>query len=240
MQSALNALYKRWKKRPKGLSNNLLSKLAGPDLIYATPYYINAKMRVAIVGQQQKGCDYTYKDFLENWSIPEAIETYEQFYFGQHYNLSPFWQFFREVREHYFGEQCDRGTVAWVNLLKFVTTDEKSILWQDFEEDALVAQGNIINEEMTIIKPDVCIFVTGPHYDRIIQRFYPSVKFADVGLGEKVLSRIIHKDLPQYTFRTYHPNPLRLTIKKWRPVLDKIFELTELPPNETARKILRI
>jgi hypothetical protein len=225
MQNALNELYRYWKKRPKGISDGLLKKLAGPDLIFVADPYVKGGRRVAIIGQQQKGCDYNYKDFLDKWTILEAVSTYEKFYFGKNYTLSPFWQFFREVREHYHGCNCDMGIVAWANLLKFETVDEESILWQDFEEEVLSLQGNIFNEEIKILRPDICIFVTGPNYDRIIQWYFPGVVFEDTELGGRVLSRVVHGELPKYTFRTYHPNPLRRTIRKWRPVLDKIYEL---------------
>jgi hypothetical protein len=166
VQDDLNSIYARMKTPADRAPHSVLSTLKGPDLAWVSPAFETAAPRVAIVGQQQLGWDYSYKEFIENWSIEKAVESYKKFNFAENYVSSPFWQFFEQIRNHFFGDRAERSIVAWFNLVKFVTKDEESILGQSFEEDALRLQDGIFAAELAATKPDICIFVTGPDYDR--------------------------------------------------------------------------
>jgi hypothetical protein len=230
MQHQLDLLYRRLKVPDVDATDGdgLFERLKGPDLLWVSPAFRDATPRVAIIGQQQEGWEYTYREFIDRWTIEEAVSVYRQFNFGERYTSSYFWQFFKEVREHFFGEASERGVVAWLNLVKFVTTaPSQSVLGQSFERNALAIQNGIFKGELEILKPDICIFVTGwTNYDKIIRKYYPGVRFEDIGLGEQVLARLVDENLPTHSFRTYHPKHLRLR-GLWAPVVRKIFDSVE-------------
>jgi hypothetical protein len=111
--------------------------------------------------------------------------------------------------------------VGWINLLKFVTADRKSVLGMPFENAALNLQGDLFLRELAILRPHACIFATGPHYDRIIERYYPGIIFEDDGFGVRTLAALKHAWLPVPSFRTYHPHALR-RMKKWDAVFAQL------------------
>jgi len=58
-----------------------------------------------------------------------------------------------------------------------------------------------------ILKPEVCIFLTGPSYDNNIRLKFPDVEFINFG-GYKFINEVAQlksKNLPFHSYRTYHP-----------------------------------
>lgn len=86
---------------------------------------------------------------------------------------------------------------------------------------ALELQGDLFISELSILEPDVCVFATGPDYDRVIERYYPGVTFEDCGFDSRTLAMVKHERLPVRSFRTYHPKALRLQ-KKWGVVFEQL------------------
>jgi len=221
MQYRLNDVYRHW-KNPKVSPSSLLVSLRGPDLVWVPQVYELSNPRVAIVGQQQKDCDYSYGEFLRQWGVEQAVREYESFNFAENYegNNSPFWQFFNIVRSHFHGEMGPRGTIAWVNLVKFVMPDQNSILGQAVEQEALAFQDGIFQAEIEILKPDICIFVTGPDYDFILERYFCGLRFDPLDFPVRQFARLVHPKLPKHSYRTYHPNYLNRDRKgRWNKVL---------------------
>ena len=65
---------------------------------------------------------------------------------------------------------------------------------------------NLLVEELAILKPDVCLFLTGPNYDQDIARKLPDVEFHSLGeFGEREAVRLSSRYLPRHSYRTYHP-----------------------------------
>jgi len=221
MQDALNAIYEAHLHTREPDRSDLYDRLRGPDLVWVAQAYIAATPRVLFVGQQPDGCDYSYAEFLSDWTVVRAVDGYRRFNFGQHYDASPWWTFYNQLRRELFGTKCERGVVGWINLLKFVTPDRKSVLGLPFEEAALELQGDLFIRELSILDPDVCVFATGPCYDWIIERYYPGVTFEDCGLGSRTLAAVKHDRLPVLSFRTYHPKALRLQ-RKWDAVFQQL------------------
>jgi hypothetical protein len=222
MQDALNTLYQSLKTNPFADPDyELYDHLRGPDLAWASPAYIAAKPRVILVGQQQDGWSYSYREFVNEWTIERAVGEYRDFNFGATYNRSPFWQFHVELRRGIFGDHADRGVVGWLNLVKFVTEDRERVIGTPFEDRALALQDHIFVGEVQTMKPDVCVFTTGPNYDHVIDRYFPGVEFQPTDLGVRTLAVVKHRDLPERSFRTYHPKPLRLS-KQWHLVLERV------------------
>jgi hypothetical protein len=221
MQESLNSFYETLRSRTVDPADDLYDRLRGPDLIWVSPAYVKATPRIVLIGQQQDGWSYSYREFMINWTIERAVAEYRDFNFGERYNASPFWQFYNRLRRGVYGDESERGVIAWVNLVKFVTVERDSVIGTRFEDRALTLQDGIFAKEINILRPDVCIFATGPSYNRIIQRYFPGALFEDSGLGTRVLAIVKHELLPKRSFRTYHPKALRLK-KHWEAVLEQL------------------
>lgn len=221
-QEKLEEFYEAWKARaPRNVPD--FADMKGPDLIWIDEQYLTSQQRIAIIGKEQLGWDYTYPEFLSKWTVSEAIKAYRDFDLGREYRASPFWQFFHGVRLAAFPKEPEaRRKVLWSNLVKFVSSDTAPIGWKPYGKAALAIQMDILPTELSIAKPDVCIFVTGPSYDETLESYYPQVRFIGLELPVRQFAKLVHPALPQYSFRCYHPNYLNRNRKqRW----DKVFEI---------------
>ena len=194
------------------------ANIMGPDLIWVDDEYLNAPTQIAIIGQQVDGWDYSYPEFVNNWEVSDAIEEYKKFDFGINYHSSPFWQFFHKVRTNQHGINAGQRMLLWTNLIKFVSDDQSSILWKPNKDEVLALQDGILVTELQLTAPDVCIFVTGPDYDDIIERYYPGIQFKTITAPVREFAKLIHPDLPEKSYRCYHPKYLRLG-GHWDPTM---------------------
>ena len=186
------------------------SDLLGPDLVWADDEYLDAETRVAIIGQQIDGWDYTYPEFISDWNVADAIKACREFDYGISYYSSPFWQFFHQVRTAQHGLNAGQRTVLWTNLIKFVDAGQNRILWKSYKDEAIELQKDILVTELRLTKPDVCIFVTGPDYDEILELYYPGIQFQALSSPVREFAKLKHKDLPNRSYRCYHPKYLRI------------------------------
>ena len=194
------------------------SDLSGPDLICIDDDYLKSTSKIAIIGQQTNGWDYTFPEFITDWEVIDAIEAYKKFDYAIDYPASPFWDFFHKIRTLQNGLNSNRRTVLWTNLVKFVTCDQESILSKPFCNAALVIQDEMLKTELRLAAPKTCIFVTGPDYDYIIERYYPGVLFQSISAPVREFAKLVHPDLPEKSYRCYHPKYLRLS-GLWEPVI---------------------
>jgi len=206
------------------------AELVGPDLIWVDDEYLKAQPRVAIIGQQLLEGDYTYPEFVKNWEVDDAIEEYIKFDYGVKYYSTPFWQFFHQVRTLQHGPNAGRRMVLWTNLVKFVATDESSILWKPYAEAALQLQQDMLTTELAIVRPDICLFVTGPDYDFVLKRYFGGILFEPLDLPVRQFARLVHPRLPRHSYRTYHPNYLNRDRKsRWNKVLQMLSQELSWP-----------
>ena len=160
---------------------------------------MKSKYRLVILGQEPNGWYDSYINSEE--VIREYIKVYEDFRLGAEYN-SPFWQY-----AHWFNKELngyDEQNFVWLNINKFCGGEggrpEQEVL------DNEVRFYNLLSEELSVLKPDVCLFLTGPDYDEDITRKLPDVTFEEVGGFEKrKVARLCSKQLPRHSYRTYHP-----------------------------------
>lgn len=221
-QEQLEDFYETWKAHaPRNIPD--LADMKGPDLICIDDQYLSSPQRIAIIGKEQLGWDYSYSEFLSNWSVKRAINVYREFDLGIGYYARPFWQFFHGIRLAAFPREPEaRRKVLWSNLVKFVSDDQTPITSKPYSEAALAVQKEILPTELSIAKPDVCIFVTGPSYDTILESYYPGLRLEALDLPVRQFARLVHESLPRQSFRCYHPNYLnRDRRQRW----DKVFEL---------------
>ncbi|MCX6227094.1 MAG: hypothetical protein NTV01_20485 [Bacteroidia bacterium] len=173
--------------------------LAGPFLMSPNELYQHQPIRLLIVGQQTNGWSYDFDD------IGKQMANYEEFNLGIYYYSSPFWNITRKL-------ELALGNVeyscAWTNLNKYDLDSKRP--FGNFEKE-ISKFDSILIDEIKILKPDACIFFTGPSFDLRIKSLFNGIVFEKIENWDmKQLCRIIHEILPELTFRTHHPKSLRI------------------------------
>jgi len=173
--------------------------LAGPLLMAPNALYSQQPNPLLIVGQETKGWGY-----LHGEAIREQMAVYEKFNVGKEYYASPFWNVTRKVEQALGNAPY---SCAWTNLSKFDVNGGRSF---GAQERIISTVDDLLVSEISLLKPKVCLFSTGPAFDERIRRTFPGVTYQAVDKwSQRKLARLMHPDLPANTFRTYHPNYLR-------------------------------
>jgi hypothetical protein len=173
--------------------------LAGPFLMSPDLHYQKQKKPLLIVGQETNGWTYHIDE------IQKQMDTYEEFEVGKGFDSTTFWNVTRKV-ENALGNEPH--SCAWTNLSKFDLYGGKS--YGKYEK-VISSLDKIIVDEIKIVDPKVCLFFTGPDFDSRLKKIFEGVQFEPIGdWNIKQFCRLIHPELPQYSFRSYHPKSLRL------------------------------
>lgn len=177
---------------------------------YTAPYllyvweddYLNSRRKVMIIGQETDGWNDIYVRNRDD--INGVIETYKDFDYGRNYYNSPLWKYVRKINKMINGDETLPHAVIINNLNKFGKSDGKG------RPETIVTKlenkyFNIMREEINILQPDACIFLTGPNYDDDIKAKFPDVQFTPIsGYPMRKLAKLTASGLP-LAFRTYHP-----------------------------------
>ncbi|MEO8926706.1 MAG: hypothetical protein ABI306_06030 [Caulobacteraceae bacterium] len=250
-QRALNDAYAEWKSIIPSSGLNL-EEFTAPYLLNVTPGYASAERRVLIIGQEsgdwdwvkeelcKPGWDYppypfadirTLGDFIRNDDAIKALTWgYEHFRFGCAQRIAGrgFWRGF-----HGLASGCPAVMAANVAKCHSRKGDEvvPNLSPKEFQSFA-AAQKKLLREEIEILRPDVCIFLSGPNYDGLIANSFPDAVCEPVAdIPVNVFARIKRPPLPIETFRTYHPNARWKNAKQYRDRVRDI--LKNLIPVET-------
>jgi len=174
--------------------------LSGPLLLTCwEEKYLASKYKLMIFGQETNGwCN----DFFPSVNdIDKSIEVYKDFKLGQDYGTL-FCQYAHYVNQMING--VDDLNFVWNNVNKF-GKDGKGrphavVLDNEIEHF------NVLTQELKILNPDICIFLSGPRYDADLKKKLPDLEteqFKDYPTNE--VARYVSKSLPYNSFRTYHP-----------------------------------
>jgi hypothetical protein len=234
IQSKLGGVYRRWKSQfdPKGLN---LDEFSPPLLLAVTNDYCRAQMKIVVYGQETSGWGWNdrlheeYPLYPTNWRFQnqnalrdflanaDAVDSlcwgYTQFDFARYQPISyrsPFWQAFREI-------QSWPGTgVMWANLVRSDYKGSQIFYADSKQKDAFLGQqSRLLIDELNVLRPNGCIFFTGPDYDSIIEAAFADVAFQQMDATPvRELARLQSASLPLYSYRTYHPSYLRQS-RKW-------------------------
>ena len=191
---------------------------AGPLLPYCwEEQYLKSQYRLVIFGQET---NEWYDSVINSEEvIREYIKEYEDFRLGAEYN-SPFWQY-----AHWFNKELngyDEHNFVWLNINKFGRGKGKGRPEQEVLDNE-VRFYNLLSEELSVLKPDVCLFLTGPDYDKDITRKLPDVTKEEFGgFGERKVARLCSKHLPRHSYRTYHPGYGNRISETYQRFLDAI------------------
>lgn len=171
--------------------------LHGPLLLNISNYS-SQKIKLMVVGQETFGWN-------KSLSIEEQRTTYQEFNFGSSYYSSPFWNVIRKLERSL---NIEPYAISWSNLNRFDVdcgSPDRTELAQD-----IASLDYLVKEEISILKPDVCIFFTNHKYDKRLRDLYQDLVFDNVHrLPKKHFSKLNHPDLPKYTLRAPHPRTIR-------------------------------
>lgn len=171
--------------------------LHGPLLLNISNYS-SQKIKLMVVGQETFGWN-------KSLSIVEQRTTYQEFNFGSSYYSSPFWNVIRKLERSL---NIEPYAISWSNLNRFDVdcgSPDRTELAQD-----IASLDYLVKEEISILKPDACIFFTNHKYDKRLRDLYQDLVFDNVHrLPKKHFSKLNHPDLPKYTLRAPHPRTIR-------------------------------
>jgi len=177
-----------------------------PQLIQPTDNYKESSLKIMYIGQETNGWEGAY---CESKGVHHLLKVYDDFvnkggafkYGGQFWNAIKFFQ-------SKFVELNPSSQFVWTNLIK-VGKDwskgrpNKNVLEWQAPWDA------VFKNELKILNPDITIFFTGPYYDDLIRKHFSDIEFIPIeGYKLRQFCILKSKDLPENSFRTYHPGYL--------------------------------
>lgn len=178
-----------------------INNYAGPLLISCwEEQYLQSKHKLMIFGQEPYGWldDYMYTaDDVDNW-----MKHYQDFRLGEDYG-KVFWKWAHIINRMINGE--DNYNFVWSNVNKFCSGDGPGRPCKEVLENEK-KHFNVSSEEIRILQPEICIFLSGPKYDVDLKKDFVDLQteqFGDYPINE--VARLISKDLPQNSYRLYHP-----------------------------------
>jgi hypothetical protein len=197
-------LYESYWKEFINFKNNH-ENLSNPLLLNYSIGYEDQETKLFIIGQQtQSWYDNIIIDDTRK-SILGLMKIYvNEFRLGLSGPFSPFWKAARVLEDEL---NINSGSIMWSNLNK---VDQDAKRPSEEIESKILDIFPVLKKEIRLATPDIILFFTGPFFDGHIERIFQGVRFKAVeGHEERKFARLIHTDLPQKSFRTYHPNFLQ-------------------------------
>lgn len=183
------------------LDDQQIFDYVGPLLIYCwEELYLSSTYKLMVIGQETNGW---YSDYVFNSDVlNEVLTQYKDFRLGEFERNSPFWRYAHEFNKRING--VDDLNFIWCNINKFGVDGCGRV-------DSIVTDSennyfNLLSEELAILRPDVCLFLTGPNYDNDIRDKLCDVqfeKFKDFGIRK--VAKLKSSFLPNKSYRIYHP-----------------------------------
>ena len=204
--------------------------VSAPLLMHVFEQYEQMRTKVLFVDQETHGWDYLSKQL----TVETLQNRYVSFNLGKHadygdgkkprYLRSPFWNFSRSCFHQlnlYPGVDRKTNGFLWTNISKFdcnSTTPHPDLQQRNrlgFE---------LLRQELTIIQPNVVVFLTGTKYDPWLDQLF---QLNREPILEGGLLNVLHDStqlLPVLSFQTEHPRTLSMR-KTYHAVLDKLVEV---------------
>ncbi len=169
MKNELSSLYTSRQKEFKKVEETFPEDdLAGSLLMSPNLDYYTSPNKHLIIGQETNGWSYHTDD------IEKQMKTYEDFNVGIAYYASPFWNITRKVE---IALDNQPHSCAWTNLKKF---DLDAGQPYGEYETAISILNDILLSELKIIKPDFCLFYTGPSFDYRLRKIFQDIEFVEI------------------------------------------------------------
>lgn len=220
MNEKLMELYSsKWNNLMNGLNSiyeddNLLIKPTNPLLIKIQSGidYDSADFRLMIFGQETNGWyeeDDTIEGVLKGYS--DFLKDDYCFKYGGH-----FWNGISRFNSLLSSKFPDKNfQVIWNNIVKIGKSDGKGMP-PDYIYSVERERFSVIRDELSILKPNFILFLTGPYYDWVIEDNFGQLKFESIlPYTSRQMSKLEIGGIP--AIRTYHPNYL------WRNDINSFF-----------------
>ena len=205
--------------------------VSAPLLMNIFAEYTQMPVKVLFVGQETHGWDHLSKQL----TVEMLQRMYASFDLGKHadygdgkkprYLRSPFWNFcrscFYQLNQDSGVEKKTNGFL-WTNISKF---DSSSTTPHADLQERNRFGFELFKQELSIIQPDVVVFLTGTKYDYWLDQLFTLERESELDNG---LLTMLHDStglLPRLSFQTKHPRTLCMQ-KSYRPVLNKLVELS--------------
>lgn len=248
-KDSLSNLYEELRIRALGVPTSLVQRLGCPMLSFPRDRWYQSTHRIMIIMQEpfnwgfDTGLHY-YWSHPKIWSFAEfrdyqhsvkaltidayVPQVYELYELESTYRPTPATKAI-DLFLDYSNSTTDTDVVT-NNLFKCIlnTNSHKSPLCalESDRNQLLRWQHDCLRQEVMIIKPTAVVFLTGPYYDEILKHEFPGVEFQKVTDNRDVrqFAKVIHSDLPDKSFRTYHPGYLARSRKS--PWLRELLEFS--------------
>jgi len=223
MNKKLNKLYNsKWEEYDSELQKiwkdeSLLKKPTNPLLIKIDDEedFINSELKVMIFGQETNG-------WYENSNDIESITNEYSNFFGTgncyKKHRGQFWngvnRFQTLLQEKYPSKKI---RIVWNNIVKTGRSDGRGMP-PNYIYEIERKSFSVIIDELTIIKPNVVIFLTGPNYDWVIKDNFGLLHYESLSPYSKRQLSKVRLESVNFCFRTYHPNYL------WRNNINSYFD----------------
>ncbi|MDA7918250.1 hypothetical protein N9B20_01175 [Mariniblastus sp.] len=218
MNRLLKELYDSYWNQLILAANKAEINAAYPLLIKVCQKYVDADLKVMIVGQETDGwCGQLSK---ADKSVEEVMEKYSKYLYEEvkDKNKRPFWniknfKFFEtEITKHFSNGKSVE--FVWNNISK-IGRDKRGKPSRDIR-DLELNHFNVFRKEFKILNPGLVIFTTGKRDDYIKRHFGPEVSFISVlnlkdgTMGKETKNLIAEVRLPNFSnvkaVRVEHPN----------------------------------
>lgn len=188
--------------------------------------YEKAPVKLMVFGQETNGWNNPTNPSIETNDADSLTAEYLDHHLGRHrLGVSAFFRTMHELNRMLGNPDTD--CFVWNNILKFGKEDGKGYP-SDAVMDAELKYLNVVSKEVEILKPDVCVFFTGPNYDIDIKKRFPDVEFIPIeGFSERELVRIKSSGLPAHSYRTYHPEYGKWHSEEYNSILNTLVKLVK-------------
>ena len=133
------------------------------------------------------------------------MKQYEDFNVGIDYYASPFWNITRKIENALDNKP---HSCAWTNLNKFDLNQKRP---HGEYEAAISELDDILLAELQILKPDFCLFYTGPSFDYRLKTILQDIEFIEIpNFTIRQFCKLKHPNLPENSYRSHHPKSLRI------------------------------
>lgn len=224
----LSSAYQAYHLAAAKLPKSLRSRASAPLLISPHRKWSKCPTKLLIVGQETNGwgSNPTSKDALRletldafvssSNGVATMVSAYKAFDFARTYRHrnSAFWRAFRYLEGDVTESPC---SAMWTNLFK-VDVSGSVVKNCKIRHRRLLraAQAGLLAEEIRLLKPQIVIFFTGPHYDDELLDAFPDATLSPLLPGHDAReAALVHsKVLPVCSIRTYHPTYLQRS-RRW-------------------------
>lgn len=157
-------------------------------------------------------------------TVDELMAAYKKFNLGENYN-SPFWIWLWRISER-LGFK-GKHPFLWTNLQKISDVDGGPALDEITEIEHQLF--NILSDEIKTLQPRICIFVSGPNYDKYIKNKFKDVEFIPIeDFTDRQFVQVKSPQLPILSFRIYHPGFLNRQQELGERIISRICDFCSL------------